>query len=247
VFLQGSGYFVTDYEEIHEWLDYLDEAMVELAETKQKLVDVGHFANVGWIVYELDDGVDLAHVLRVPPPVVRTFKSFGGTVSLKDARILVDRLRSHVKSMDQAGPPARENPDEKLVVVERPTLKFEAFEWRSIPRERDVKDKIAEISRLLDDIITGVKRPNNSPDSQYLSDVERQQLIAVLETTLAILKAPVMEKGLFLKARDMLQKASVKAEERAAQKIGEASTDLAMDWMLNQGVALLSAFIRSCF
>jgi hypothetical protein len=233
-----------DYEEIHEWLDHLDEAMVELAAATQKFVDV---ANVGWIVFELDDGGDLAHVLRVPPPVVRTFKSFGGTVSLKDARILVDRLRTHVKSMDQAGPPAKEIPDEKLVVVERPTVQFDAFEWRSVPRARDVKDKIAEVSRLLDNIISGVKRPNISPDGQYLSDVERQQLIAVLETTLAILRAPVVERGLLLKARDMLQKASVKAGERGAEKIGEVGTDMAMNWMFDHAVALLSEFIRRCF
>jgi hypothetical protein len=43
-----------DYEEIHEWLDHLDEAMVELAAATQKFVDVGHFADVGWIVYELE-------------------------------------------------------------------------------------------------------------------------------------------------------------------------------------------------
>jgi hypothetical protein len=244
---EGRGRPCMDYEEIHEWLDHLDDAMAELAAATEKHVDVGHFAHVGWIVYELDDGDDLAHVLRVPPPVVRIFKSFGGRVALKDARILVDRLRSHVKSLGQVGPSSKETPDERLVVVERPTVSFDAVEWRSVPRTRDVKDKIAEISRLLDDIIGGVKRSNNSPDSRYLSDVERQQLIAVLETTLAILRAPVVEKGLFLKARDMLQKASVKAEERAAEKIGELGAGVAMGWMLDRGVALLSELISRCF
>lgn len=41
------------------------------------------------------------------------------------------------------------------------TEHFAATEWRSIPATQDVKTYIAEISRLLDDIIRGMKQSNN--------------------------------------------------------------------------------------
>jgi hypothetical protein len=45
----------------------------------------------------------------------------------------------------------------------------------------------------------------------------------------------------------MMQKASVKAEERGAEKVGELAAGAAMGWMLDRGVALLSELISRCF
>jgi len=69
-----------------------------------------------------------------------------------------------------------------------------AFEWprRPVPPPRRA----------------GSKAP---AEEQILTDVERNQLIAVLETVLAVLKA--VEKGLLKKAREMLGRASKSAAE----------------------------------
>lgn len=162
-----------DYEQIHEWLDQLDDTQSELAATTSRAVDVGDFHYIGSILNDLYDASYMSHLLRVPLPVVRKFMDFRGTVSLKDARILADRLRAYIKSMDQLARPSTENADDRLVASEQQKIVFQAIEWRSVPRSRDVKDAISEISRLLDSIIVNIKRSNNSPDNQYLSDLER--------------------------------------------------------------------------
>jgi hypothetical protein len=61
------------------------------------------------------------------------------------------------------------------------------------------------ISGLLDDIVTHVQRANVPEDDQILTQIERQQLIAVLETALAVLRSPMLEKGLLRQTADMLR------------------------------------------
>jgi len=49
------------------------------------------------------------------------------------------------------------------------------------------------------------------------SEIERVQLIAVLETALAMLKAPMIEKNLLKKAASMLKRAAAKAVEKQVE------------------------------
>jgi hypothetical protein len=94
-------------------------------------------------------------------------------------------------------------------------MRFAAAEWRSVPTNQDLKTYIAEISRLLSEILREMKQSNNDPDLQFLSELEKQQLKAVLETALAMLGAPLAEKRLLERAKELLHTAIVKAGEKA--------------------------------
>ena len=104
---------------------------------------------------------------------------------------------------------------EPLAQMGSQEMRFAATEWRSVPTNQDVKTYIAEISRLLSEILREMKQSNNDPDLQFLSEFERQQLRAVLETALAMLGAPLAEKRLLERVKELLQTAIVKAGEKA--------------------------------
>jgi len=232
------------YEELHEWLDQVEVAISDLASEKRPFLDVDELPNVCSIVNDLMNSSsayydDLPRLLHLPPALIRKFQKFSGTVTLQDARVFVDRLRSHLKSMDQVHEETLEEEEEPFFLPVEANISFPAIEWRNVPRTPDVKQQIAEVSRILYDIIAGMKRSNNAPDDQYLTEIERQQLIAILTTALVILKAPVVEKALLLKTRDALQKAAVKA--------GEKQAETAFGLLAGQGVSWLSDLIRSIF
>jgi hypothetical protein len=224
-------------DQLHEWLDTLEAAASELASETVELVDAGDYAEVGGVVNDLmsyrsayDD--PLPKVLRLPPTLVRRFQKFSGKVTLKEAQMLVDRLRTYLRSMDQLGPEPKETSD--ALVIASPFLAkaaFPAIEWRSVPRTSEVKTQIAQVSQILDEIVSRIQRSNNSPAEQYLTEIERQQLIAILQTTLAVLKAPIIEKGLLLKARAALQDAAVKAGEKRVEEFVNALAGQGVGWL----------------
>ncbi|MGN6411983.1 MAG: hypothetical protein ACTHK9_11165 [Nitrobacter sp.] len=88
-----------------------------------------------------------------------------------------------------------------------------------------VKAKIAVISALLDEIVTHVLRANVPENEQILTKIERQQLIAVLETALAVLKSPMVEKGLIKQTAEIVKKGAASALEKGVQQgLGLAMT-----------------------
>ena len=151
-----------DYEEIHEWVEMLEDALRELAHEERQHFDARGVPHVCSIINDLMSGSSaygdgLPRMLSVSPALVRKFQKFSGTITLQDARILVDRLRSYIKSMDQV----YENPKiEKELFVQPVEAKvsFPAIEWRNVPRISDVKQQITEVSRILDNIIAGITR-----------------------------------------------------------------------------------------
>ncbi|MEH2508426.1 hypothetical protein V1290_007237 [Bradyrhizobium sp. AZCC 1578] len=82
----------------------------------------------------------------------------------------------------------------------------------------EAKQKINLISVLLDSIVVQVKGANAPTAEQLLTDVERQQLIAILETTLNVLKSPLVETGMLKTAQKTLKEASGKAAKGSLQK-----------------------------
>ncbi|OCJ15293.1 hypothetical protein A6U87_24420 [Rhizobium sp. AC44/96] len=90
--------------------------------------------------------------------------------------------------------------------------------WVYVRRGSRAKEIIIDVSELLEEAIL-LAKTTNLPEAQAgLTDIERAQLIAILETTLAMLKAPMVEPGLLKKtarvANDVAQKAAkTKVEE----------------------------------
>ncbi len=56
------------------------------------------------------------------------------------------------------------------------------------------------------------------PEQQALTQLERAQLITILETTLAVLKAPMVETGLLKKAGKALSRVVRKAAEKKVEE-----------------------------
>lgn len=77
--------------------------------------------------------------------------------------------------------------------------------------------KIAAIASLLDTIIEQATRSNAPAEDQFLTQIERQQLIAILDTALNVLRSPMVEPGLLKKTQGMLRRASESAIENGVQ------------------------------
>jgi hypothetical protein len=82
-------------------------------------------------------------------------------------------------------------------------------------------------------------KTNLPPEQQALSQIERAQLIAILETALQILKAPIMEPGMLKKAQDGLK--------RLAGKTAEKQAETGLGYAASEGARLLWELIKSLF
>jgi hypothetical protein len=67
-------------------------------------------------------------------------------------------------------------------------------------------------------IIAQTSRANAPQDEQILTDIERRQLIAILETALNVLRSPLVERGLLKKARRVLVKGAESAAKKGVQE-----------------------------
>ena len=93
-----------------------------------------------------------------------------------------------------------------------------AEQWVVVGAVSETKQKINLISVLLDSIIVQVKGANAPEAEQLLTDLERQQLIALLETALNILKSPMVETGMLKTVQKTLKETSRTAAKSSLQK-----------------------------
>jgi hypothetical protein len=191
----------------------------------------------------------MAAKLGINAAILTKFLKFRGKVPIHMARSVADRLRSYVRSLDQVRPrrepppsddrtTRRKPPPQRAKILGETPLTFSAEQWLMVHLTSETKVKIATISSLLDTIISQIKRTNAPPDFQAITDIERKQLVAVLEAALAILKSPLVEKGLLKRACEGLARMSTRAAEREVEQgIGHASSaarqllvDLVKSW-----------------
>ena len=164
--------------------------------------------------------------LGIDPSVLSKFVKMRGKVPLHVARATVERLRTYLRSEDQAfaqpKPPARkrkltprkEETEGRTVAVAR----MRGEQWLAVGKSSEIKVKIGVIASLLDNIIDQTKHANAPPDQQIMSEIERQQLIAILETALNVLRSPLVEKGLFKTTEKVLRKGAETAVENGVQE-----------------------------
>ncbi len=142
------------------------------------------------------------------------------------------RMRTHLLNLDRdfapyaqtdpADPPAPEqefDPTDAVETSDTPTATVvRAVAWRSVPDRHNVRSAIASVSSQLDDICEQVQRANLPDGEQALTRIERAQLIAILQTAIAILQAPMVERGLLARAGKSLGDAAAKTAEREVQQ-----------------------------
>jgi len=95
--------------------------------------------------------------------------------------------------------------------------------WKSITTIQ-VRKKISAVAACLDDVLLLV-RGSNSGAAEILTPLQRSQLIAMLETTLALLKTPMIEVGLFRRIAQWLRKIVGQAAEKEVESALGAAAD----------------------
>ena len=176
----------------------------------------------------------LSKLLLIPSSSVTKIMNIRGEFKTYDAIIIADKVIGKLKAIEGtlASSPEREpipNPPlSEAPLVHKPTQKetLKAIVWAVNPNNKAIKTKIILISELLDQIMTLIEKTNLPESQQALSAIEKAQLIAVLETVLAVLKAPLVEKGIIEKSISFLRKISKKTVEKKSQEaLGKAAEE----------------------
>ena len=93
--------------------------------------------------------------------------------------------------------------------------------WVHTGHRKAVKEKILLLSTTLEETLELIINSNLPEDMRAISELERAQLVALLQTTLQMLKAPLVEKGLLRKLAEITGEISKKtAHKKAEQGLG---------------------------
>jgi hypothetical protein len=208
-------------DEVHRMLDLLESARGELSGLRRDVFEAGAVPSLCEVVVELDGWVEpnaTGGILGMNAAVINRFKRFHGQVRRADATAVLDRLRTYLRGQDQArASEAEERLAEPQAARPKPFM-IEGEQWVAVQLTSETKAKINVISTLLDSIIQAVKHSNAPPEAEVLTELERQQLIVLLETALGVLKGPMVEKGLLKRTRSALESGATKAIEKGSQE-----------------------------
>ncbi len=220
-------------EDIHRLLETIDQIKSDpqLSGGKgNRALDVGTLPDLSMVVLEVLGWTNTAYMenkLGIDPSVLSKFVKMRGKVHVHVARAVAERLRTYLRSEDQAfvqrkrparnkelTPPKKQNVEQRSVAVAR----MRGEQWVAVGESSEIKVKIGVIASLLDSIIDQTKHANAPPDQQIMSEIEKHQLIAILETALNVLRSPLVEKGLFKSTQKALRKGAEAALEQGAQE-----------------------------
>lgn len=214
-------------EDVHRLIDDVEEAMRAIDRASTDSIQIQQIPELSAVVLELLGWTNTAYVeneLSINPSVLNKFVKMRGVIRKSLAKKVADRLRSFLKSQDQAfqQPGAKQAPrsEQETKPSARATVgdTFAGEQWITVRTSSETQMKIGAISSLLDSIIVQTKGANEPPDQQILTAIERKQLIAVLETALNVLRSPIVEKGLLRKTQGILKKGAESAAEKGVQQ-----------------------------
>jgi len=218
-------------EEIHNMLQLVEKEISNLNGIKEREVEVSSIYRLTTVVMELLDYTSTAYVennLGISPSILSKLLRMRGSLQTHIALHTAQRLRTHLRSLDQAfpddevlvgetsPPPVPEPPEIEQSAAE--SFAMQADQWVAVPATSPMRQKIGVISTLLDSIVEQVERTNLPEAEQALTTLEKAELITVLETTLAVLKAPMVEGGLLKRARKMLTRSAERTVEKRTQE-----------------------------
>jgi len=112
-------------------------------------------------------------------------------------------------------------------------------QWVYVKQGSRAKQIINEVSELLDEAVLLAKTTNLPQDQAALTDIERAQLIAILETTLAVLRAPMLEPGLLKKTARL----ATEIAEKTAKNNAEEALGMGLRFAAKKLWELLSSFL----
>lgn len=235
-------YSEINLDDLHELIDGLSSELKILQSHKDPKmeIDAAPYNYIGDALHVLEGRFD------APSKLVRTFTREFDPVTVSDASVLAARLISYLKSMEGeiAGSELNEGHDDKAPTEDADETKHSAgdepltsyipgIRWVGYPQGQETKAKIAQISLLLDSVVTLAKSTNLPDADRALSEIDRAQLIAILETALLLLKAPLVEKGLMTKLgealKDTVKKVLQKQTEGALGEVADEAQEKIVD------------------
>lgn len=240
-------------DRVHELLDGLEcdlgSLQAELGQEEQvDPASLPHICDAAQEIFGLWSGYgsDMATRLHVPPALINSFVRTFRSVYATDATILASKLISYLKSVEGEYnavanlddsrsdnlPRTAEDPQRPPAAA---TKSFNASVWAPIPEADEIKAQIAQISLLLDSVVRLARTTNLPEEERSLSAIERAELIAILETALLILKAPLAEKSLLDRASEQLK--------RTAGKVAAKKTETALGQLADEAARALWEFI----
>lgn len=232
-----------DIDDVHRMLDLVDEALRTLAAARGDIVTADDILGLCEVAAELADyrttWGPIAGVLGIAPHLLSHYTTYHGPFRVPDATYVAQRIRSFLRSQDQAfrspqlpfqQPPAGP-PPEREPVTGGAAQPIAASEWRYVQRVGDLQLKIGAVSTLLQEIIQTARGSNLPPDMRALSDLERAQLITILETALAVLRAPMAERSILKKARGMLGGVAKRVSQKQAEQALGSAAETAREWL----------------
>ena len=186
------------------------------------------------LVLELNDsggqgaGPGLSKSLGVNVSLLNRFvKQSSKPVSMKDARLIADRIVTYLRTNidrgntrpDTSQPILKDEREPPKAKRPRPQRKVKTIEWVVVVRTDELQAKIDHLSELMDDVMRHVSFANLPRDERALTDAEREHLIALLKTALAMLQAPMVEKGLLEEVGQALRTGALKATEKGTESV----------------------------
>lgn len=86
-------------------------------------------------------------------------------------------------------------------------------------REGDIQENVSQVARALNQLLNTVRGDNQLPSQdRVLTAIEQAQLIAILETALQELKAPMVDRGRFRLLQRSIGRLAIKASENSASR-----------------------------
>lgn len=222
-------------EDVHEYLDKVEDVISFLNETANETVSFEEIDGLLEVVRALH-GWKTAYgggpQLGISHSVLNRYVKFNEEYQTREAKIVAQRVRSFLRGQDQATsareemphiePPHQAVPTEESSsckekgTAERLTVRGEG--WQIVGTSPDIKIKINALSMLLEEVVLRARGTNAPPEQQALTQLERAQLITLLETALAVLKAPMVETGLLKKVGKALGRLVKKVAEKEVEE-----------------------------
>jgi hypothetical protein len=226
-------------DEIHEYLDRIEEVIEKLNDIQSEEISAEEISDLILIVGDLHGWgtayTDGGPKLGIAAPVLsRYVKQTRSSYLTHEARVVAQRVRSFLRSQDQATnlnghqdarPPSEAATSHTDDPASPLTIKGEG--WHIVGQATDLKVKILALSMLVESIMERVRGSNSPPNQQALTQLERSQLITILETALSVLKAPMVEVGLLKKLKKALSGVARKAAEKQVEEGLGSLADLA--------------------
>ncbi|WP_246084991.1 DUF1380 domain-containing protein [Rhizobium glycinendophyticum] len=236
-------------EEIHEMLDGVERSLSRLkaANLHDKLMPMTYIPEAYSVYVDLDlNGV--LHSIGINQSVVNKLKNIDAKLRAPVMIAALSRTRSYLRTLesefggDQL--PAEHQDLDRLIqqaIDAHPPQPIQVWteQWVYVKQGSRAKQIISDVSELLDEAVLLARTTNLPQDQAALTDIERAQLIAILETALAVLRAPMVEPGLLKKTARVAKEIAV----RTAKKKTEEALGTGLEHIAKRILELIASLV----